>query len=276
MKILQARSFVQVHYHNRPGGVNTVIGHYAEAFAEALMEVSAGLARQSPVTNLIVCKRDKTEGRAFLPGTIKNIPESGYCSFATKYAFLKTKEILVSGLMAIIQSPGVQKPLCIVGHNLTLGKNCALSSAFAHCARLCENGRNDVRFFSVIHDFAEEGRIDCLKQIYDLQDVGIGIWNDLYPKDKEFALYRRSINGTIAFEKSGFIVDLLEILLKRKRQDVSDTLFKRRMTAFKKLISYSLREQCPIDPDITHAFLSGPDHFKEKRHRSNPDFQYYM
>lgn len=253
MKILQARSFVQVHYHNRPGGVNTVIGHYTVAFAEALMEVSSGFARQSPVTNLVVCKRDKTEGRAFLPGTIQNIPESGYCSFATKYAFLKTKEILVGGLLAIIQSPAVKKPLCIVGHNLTLGKNCALSSAFAHCARLCENGKNDVRFFSVIHDFAEEGRIDCLKQIYDLQDLGIGIWNDLYPKAKNLRYIALNNRNHALLKKAGFIVDLLRnpVQAGRTKRGIA---FQEKKTAYKRLIRYSKREQGAIDPTLPTLF----------------------
>ena len=253
MKILQARSFVQVHYHNRPGGVNTVIGHYAVAFAEALMEVSAGLARQSPVTNLVVCKRDKTEGRAFLPGIIKNIPEGGYCSFATKYAFLKTKEILVNRLLAIIQSPAVEKPLCIVGHNLSLGKNCALSSAFARCARIYENLSDDIRFFSIIHDFAEEGRIDCLKQINNARDLGIDIWNDLYPKTKNLRFVTINKRNYSLLKTNGFNVNMLANPVEAKKIR-RESARQKKDEAFKKLISYSVRRQCPIDPEIPTLF----------------------
>jgi hypothetical protein len=253
MKPFPARSFVQVHYHNRPGGVNKVIGYYAEAHAEAHAHICSKASLQSSFSNLIICKNDLKNGFSFPAGGIRNIPECSYRSFPTKDAFLKTREILVRKLMAIIRSDGVLKPLCVIGHNLTLGKNCALSSAFAHCATLCEHLKDDVRFFSIIHDFAEEGRIDCLKQIYGLQDLGIDIWNDLYPKTNNLHFVTPNMRNYTLLKRARFNVDLLANPVETEKVNRRGIVQEKRIVV-KKLISYSKREHTPFDPALPTLF----------------------
>jgi hypothetical protein len=257
MKTFQARSFVQVHYHNRPGGVNTVIGHYAEGFAEACAEayaeVFAKTLPKSSFANIIICKNDSKDGCKFPTGKIQNIPECDYRAFQTKNAFLKTREILLRKLVAFIRSSGVPKPLCIVGHNLTLGKNCALSSAFAHSARLCEHMSEEVRFLSIIHDFAEEGRIDCIRQINILRDFGIDIWNDLYPKTKNLHFVALNKRNYTLLKKTGFTVEMLAnpVETGKMRREIS---VQAKQAAYNKLISYSRRVHSPIDLALPTLF----------------------
>jgi hypothetical protein len=250
MKAFLARSFIQVHYHNRLGGVNKVIGHYAEAFARA----SVKYTRQSFAANFIVCNNDFKNGSAFPAGRMRNVPECDYRIFSTKDAFFKTRDVLIRKLMAIIRGSGVPKPLYIVGHNLTLGRNCALSSAFVHCVRLCGNAADDVRFFSIIHDFAEEGRTDCLKQINGLHAIGIDIWNDLYPKNLKnlcyVALNRRNY---ALLKRAGFSVQLLSNPVKTEKAKRGGNVQEKRK-AIKKLITYSKREHTSIDPALPVLF----------------------
>jgi hypothetical protein len=253
MKTFRARSFVQVHYHNRPGGVNTVIGYYAEAFDEGFARVSVKHSLQTIASNLVLCKREKTTGHAFLPGRILDAPECGYRVFSTIDGFYKTREVIIRRLMAIIRSKRVPKPLCIVGHNLTIGKNCALTSAFAQCARLCPHLSDNVRFFSVIHDFAEEGRIDCLKQIDGLHNLGIDIWNDLYPKTNNLRFVALNKRNFTLLKKAGFKADLLSNPVKTEKYKRGINVKEKRI-AFEKLMSFSKREHSPIDPALPTLF----------------------
>jgi hypothetical protein len=73
------------------------------------------------------------------------------------------------------------QPICVIGHNLTLAKNPALTAAFAHCAQRCSQPSGAVSFFSVIHDFAEDGRCSRMEQRAFLKHAGITITNDIYP-----------------------------------------------------------------------------------------------
>lgn len=257
MKTIMAKSFIQVHYHNRPGGVNKVIGHYAgvfaEAFAEAFTQATDRTISLSSPTNLVLCKYDENEGGSFCPAQMRDVPECGYHAFTSKDAFLKTREILVRRLMEIIRESNVPKPLCVVGHNLTLGKNCALSSAFTQCARWYEHLTDDVRFFSMIHDFAEEGRIDCLKQICRLQGWGIDIWNDLYPKTRNLQFVTPSKRNWALLKRAGFNVGLLFNPVETKGI-MQDWTVREKRTALKKLKRYSKREHGRIDPAIPIFF----------------------
>lgn len=55
----------------------------------------------------------------------------------------------------------------VIAHNLALGKNLALTSAFYNCAK--KNSNDSIFFFSLLHDFAEEGRI---REIDTIRNVG--------------------------------------------------------------------------------------------------------
>ena len=146
-------SLVQVHYHDRLAGVNKVIGLYAKAFR------NLGNGRASK--NLVVCAQCKA-GTDFRPAKVKDTPFCDYQTFASKSHFDRIKASLVESLDNVLKARNLKRPVCVIGHNLSIGKNCGLSAAFAEIARRYAGEKDDIRFYSVIHDFAEEGRLTCL------------------------------------------------------------------------------------------------------------------
>ncbi|HAJ78469.1 MAG TPA: hypothetical protein DCO75_01745, partial [Fibrobacteres bacterium] len=170
MKKFKPESFIQIHYHDRPGGVNSVISQYARAFD----------AMQAKF-NCIICCCDKNNKT--LPGFagLIDIPECNYRTFKNRNDFIKTSDLLASAIGSIIDNPDLPRPICIIGHNLTLGKNCALSAAFSKCAEKSGFSDKEAIFISVVHDFAEEGRIENLAQISLLEKKGFNIKEYMYP-----------------------------------------------------------------------------------------------
>ncbi len=166
------KSFVQIHYHDRPGGVTTVMRLYAQAFRRI---AGAGTAR-----SVAVCAG--SGGR--LGGAVRVVaePACDYAEFRSKRAFLSVREQLIDRLQSVVDDPALARPVCVVGHNLSLGKNLALTSAFAALAR-GRGGGDDIRFFSVVHDFAEEGRCDMMRNIRRAASWGWAIRRDMYPSE---------------------------------------------------------------------------------------------
>ena len=188
-------SFVQIHYHNRPGGVTTVMGQYGLAFAKARGSAAGA--------SLVVCA--KHNARADMGGArIIDVRECGYTTFRTKNAFIKTRNRLFGRLCQIIMSDNLPRPVHVVGHNLNLGKNCALSSAFAQCAWRFAKQNNEYRLFSVVHDFTEEGRTDLMSQIISLERLGIKIWDELYPEAPGVCYVALNKRNYSILKKAGF------------------------------------------------------------------------
>jgi len=165
------RTLIQLHYHNRPGGVTRVIGAYAQAFSRIL-----GVDR---ARNLLLCHDSRD--RSLLPPDMRvvNIPGCEYRDFRARKEFLDARDRLTARLRRALDPRAALRPVCVVAHNLTLGKNCALSSAFANLARAYRDDPG-VRFFSVVHDFAEEGRADRMRQVRRLARPGVPMAGDLY------------------------------------------------------------------------------------------------
>jgi hypothetical protein len=196
-------SFVQIHYHNRPGGVTSVMGHYGRTFGRACRAASS---------NLVVCARERTtiDARGV---KIVDIKDCGYRTFTSRSAFFRARDRLFEMLCRIIMSNNLPRPVRIVGHNLNLGKNCALSSAFAQCARLLAKHKNEYRFFSVVHDFAEEGRADLMSKVASLERLGIKIRDDLYPVSPNLCFVALNNRNYGFLKKAGFQVRLLPNLV---------------------------------------------------------------
>ena len=161
-------SFVQIHYHNRPGGVAAVMERYAAAFIAGGGDKSASIAVCAARAEMHGCK-------------VIDVKDCGYRTFQSRASFVAAGTRLLSRLETIVTSPGLPAPVHVVGHNMNLCKNAALSSAFAGLARRLQKNGGEFRFFSVVHDFAEEGRTDLMEQIGRLERRGIRLWGDLYP-----------------------------------------------------------------------------------------------
>jgi hypothetical protein len=189
MKTSFPRTLIQIHYHNRPGGVTRVMESYARAFQ--------GLSRSKTSRALLICCVDLRVSRS--PDLeFKPVAACEYQQFTSRKAFEACRGELIDALERVIGDPRLPRPVCVMGHNLTLGKNCALSSAFAEVARRYATD-GDFRFISVIHDLAEEGRTDLMRRIFLLEKRGIALWRDLYPVDAvRFIAVNRGIAGLLS------------------------------------------------------------------------------
>ncbi|MBN1308977.1 MAG: hypothetical protein JXA18_13725, partial [Chitinispirillaceae bacterium] len=160
-------SLVQIHYHDRPGGVRRVMDEYSEAFARI-----AG--RGAP--NFWVCRRSGDWRYPSSKGI--DFPAADYHAFRTRGSYQRSVEQLAGRLRRLLVSLPLRFPAAIIGHNLNLGKNPALSAAFARCARMRGGGEDRYRFFSVMHDFAEAGRIDLLCRLRRMTEQGVDVYRE--------------------------------------------------------------------------------------------------
>jgi hypothetical protein len=162
------RSLVQIHYHNRPGGVTQVMRGYAAAFRRIAGEGSR---------SIIVCgNHDKQQA----PDVV-SLVGCDYRRFRTAGGFEKVVVALVNQLVRIITDPALPCPVCVIGHNLCLGKNVALAEAFTRVAQELGGATGNCRFFTVVHDFAEEGRVRLTTAHQRMRNVGVPVDRALYP-----------------------------------------------------------------------------------------------
>lgn len=167
------RTFIQIHYHNRPGGVARVIEGYFKTFDRT--------CRSNKKKSVIICKNYLEEPSSNYE--VVSVKECDYRRFYTSGTFLRLRCRLFRKLIKIITHDALPKPVCVVAHNLSLGKNIALSAAFSDVVDFFRSD-NTVRFYSVIHDMAEEGRVQLVNYIQSMESLGIPVWNFLYPKGK--------------------------------------------------------------------------------------------
>ena len=198
MKNSPPQSFIQIHYHNRPGGVTTVMERYAEAFNRT---GHSGIKQ-----NIILCNNNyyKRSGSNY---EVISFKDCEYHKFYTKKAFSSMRERLFKKLEKIIINKNLPGPVCIVGHNLSLGKNIALSAAFDDLVKKFQSD-NGIRFYSVIHDMAQEGRVRLLILIKNMESLGIPVWKYLYPRDNLPYVVLNKRNHKL-FRNTGLPVKLL-------------------------------------------------------------------
>jgi hypothetical protein len=146
-------TFIQIHYHYRHGGVKHVLDRYSE-----LCRICSNGKTRSL---LLCCVGDEKAGP--FHSEVLDEPLLDYTAFESPQEFDRVNILLQSRFESVITSPGIQYPVAILFHNVSLGKNAAASAAFTETAR--RFGSDMVRFFSVVHDFAEEGRKEMLNVI---------------------------------------------------------------------------------------------------------------
>ncbi len=187
-------TLIQIHYHNRPGGVSAAMDHYARAFRE--------LCRgRGPC--LIVCSSGR--GRARKPGVrMIDIKECEYRTFESIASFNRMARALGFRLARIVRDESLPRPIYVVGHNLNLCKNAALSRAFAFLAPTFVSNIRDYRFLSVVHDFAEEGRCGPMAQARLLERKGVRVWDALYPSSPNVRFAAASGRTNRILREAGF------------------------------------------------------------------------
>lgn len=171
------KTCIQIHYHNGTGGVTRVMQQYAASFSR--------ITNASANHNIIVCN-DRC-GTIKLDNRVKifNIKGCDYHLFRSIQTFYHEKERLYGILRHIITNSDLSDPILIIGHNLSIGKNIALSAAFSQLGLYYS--KNDsktfrkIYFYSVIHDLVEEGRWELLRKVRSVESLGIPVWAYLYP-----------------------------------------------------------------------------------------------
>ncbi len=165
-----SRSLLQIHYHNRPGGVTTVMNGYLRSFHRLIPNGSTAFFGCNGNPSALPCS----------PASV-HVPECDYACYKNVESFEQTRVDLKNTLTEhILDTKRFPRPLSIIAHNLNLGRNIALSAAFADTASQLVG--EDTRFFLVIHDFVEEGRWETLRALGEMVAIGIDAWNHLYPK----------------------------------------------------------------------------------------------
>lgn len=109
---------------------------------------------------------------------VVDVPLLDYHEFGTPEDFDDVKVRIQAALAAVIMSHETVWPAAVLFHNSSLGKNVAASAAFAETAR--QWGCDQIRFFPILHDFAEEGRTAMINQINTVGGWGRPIYEDLY------------------------------------------------------------------------------------------------
>jgi len=180
---------IQIHYHNRHGGVRRVIEGYARAFRE--------IVKDDTVTYLIChdCYLESSDGIKII-----DIPECDYFDLTDIRSYYNLKNILIRKISEILKSEAIQFPALVIGHNLNLCKNLSLSSAFTELSLEYRH----FSFFSVMHDFAEEGRIELLDKINELENAGISVRDELYHKNGLVNLVVPGNNAFSILQRCGF------------------------------------------------------------------------
>jgi len=191
-------TLIQIHYHNRPGGVTTVMCEYARAFASA--------CGASVCKNKVICHDYPQENLFTKDIEIVDVKACDYTVIASRVLFEKKRRQLVAVIISVVNNAVCDGPVYVIGHNMNMGKNCALTSAFSQLTKEFPH----VRCLSVVHDFAEESRIALLKQISAVEAFYPNIRNEKYPLSTNLAYIAINAHHALLMKKAGMPVMLLE------------------------------------------------------------------
>lgn len=189
---------IQIHYHIRPGGVSTVIKRYSETFTRC---------KKDNAENFIIASLDGADKKEFTSSLLINMKECDYHYVCSEREFKSLRKVLFTEIEKIILSVK-NKSIVFVAHNLSLVKNPALSSAVYLLSK--KYGSSTIRFFSVIHDFSENGRGDLISQITLIETFGIDIRKELFFIGAPAHCVAPSANTYNLLKKTKFNVTLLQ------------------------------------------------------------------
>ncbi len=163
-------SLLQLHYHNRPGGVTTVMNGYARSFRRLNSPAPIGFFGHDM----------NSASYPNSPASL-DVPQCDYAYFENVRSFEQTRKTLRDALTRHLLDPVLlPRPTAVVAHNLNLGRNMALSAAFADTA--LQMSGDDFRFYLIVHDFVEEGRWEPLRALNEMVAGAIDVWTQLYPE----------------------------------------------------------------------------------------------
>jgi hypothetical protein len=256
MRPARPRTLIQIHYHNRPGGVNTAMAQYSTAFWRA----TRGEGR-----SIMLCRDYRGGAGDGGMCEVRSLPQLDYRQFRSARTLAEAITDVYAKLVVAIDDPALERPLCVIAHNPNLGKNCALSAALALIVRERGNMPGAVRFRFVVHDRAEEGRLPLLNQLRMLEGWGYAVWNMLYPDAPTLAYVTPSHRTAKTLRRAGLPVHLLFNPILALSQGASGMSARERMR-----IARWLSGSCPHGGELLDA--SRPTAFYPARviGRKNP------
>lgn len=213
--------FIQIHYHMRPGGVSTVINRYSDAFCQCGGDVSK---------SYIICKTEEASSYNRNNAHVVNVDECDYQTFMSIDQYKSVCDNLYKKTDEFLGT-FTESNIAVVAHNLVLAKNPALASVFRHLA--CKWSASGLRFYSVIHDFAEEGRADMLEQLSFLENNGIDIRKEIYCIDAPVQCIVPGPGLFSLLHENGFPVSLLPNPVSDDKLVINDNLRKRLLNILK-------------------------------------------
>ena len=215
-------SLVQIHYHNRHGGVRQVIRSYAEAF-----RTLAG----DNAPNILVSSETGSAGNMEGIKAV-SIPECDYVRFSSSSHFYTLYAVLADKISRFLSTSNLPEPVLVICHNMTLGKNPALSSALGQIASACSR---KFRFFWVVHDFVEEGRQELLNSLQMLQDTGVPAMSKLYALGAPVQYVVPAAYSQLILHAAGITATVLDNPLNHSAVTLSDEVQEKVICAFRRL-----------------------------------------
>ncbi len=153
--------------------------------------------------NALICSHDQDQEDSTLK--IINVEECDYQDFTDKESFFRIRELLVNKIGSVLDK--MPSPAAILCHNMSLAKNPCLSSALRVLAR--KKDPLKYRFFWVLHDLAEEGRVELIEKNARLQRIGVDIIDELYAIGAPVHFLVPGAHVYSILKNSGFAVNLL-------------------------------------------------------------------
>ncbi len=153
--------------------------------------------------NALICSYDQHQKDSDLK--IINIAECDYQDIKDKESYFYLRDLLVNKIGSVLEKTPC--PAVILCHNMSLAKNPCLSSALRVLARKKDPCK--YRFFWILHDLAEEGRIDMIEKVARLRSIGIDIRDELYAIGAPVHFLVPGTHVYSILKKSGFAVNLL-------------------------------------------------------------------
>lgn len=231
-------TLIQIHYHLRTGGVTTVIRRYAETFVKLTNCNSS---------SFVFCNDEVSSGDDYLK--IIHLNECDYKKYTDEADFITNRKKIESALEMCFNEKLEKGPVVVIAHNLALGKNLALTSAFYNCSK--KYLQKDICFFCALHDFAEEGRLNELDAIRNVERFQSDIRKQMYCINAPIKIIVPNKSLMYLLSNLGFDVTTVANPVNCEQLNVD----KCEVDGLRKRILYNAHKQClPFDENKQLAY----------------------
>ena len=172
---------IQVHYHLRNGGVRRVMEELSNSFLNLI-----------PSGQSIFCVGGKNSNQNNSNAQIYHYAQLDYCDNIIEDELKAQSAKIHEFLLTIINKSMLSGPVLVLGQNINLSKNLALSLAFSQLVEECKSS-DQVRFSIMVHDLAEENRPDRMTVIRAAETAGLPARKMLWPNCHYISVNKRNL-----------------------------------------------------------------------------------